>query len=101
VPRDDGSAQRIYRCPDCQVAVFSGDGQVEVWYVRAGTLDQPSSVSPDAHIYTRSKLPWIELPGSTPAFDAAYDRAKVWPTPSNERLEALVAQRSMATKLDA
>ena len=23
VPRDDGSMQRIYRCPQCQVAVFS------------------------------------------------------------------------------
>jgi hypothetical protein len=23
VPRDDGSVQRIFRCPGCQVAVFS------------------------------------------------------------------------------
>src|SRR5689334_23363276 len=23
VPRDDGSMQRVYRCPDCRVAVFS------------------------------------------------------------------------------
>ena len=26
VPRDDGSRQRIFRCPDCQVAVFSDYG---------------------------------------------------------------------------
>ena len=67
VPREADSAQRIYRCPNCRVAVFSEYGWPELWYVRAGTLDQPASVAPDVHIYTRSKLPWIELPQSTPA----------------------------------
>ena len=28
-------------------------------FVRGGTLDDPASVSPDVHIYTRSKLPWV------------------------------------------
>ena len=41
VPRDDGSTQRIFRCPTCQVAVFSQYTRPEVRYVRAGTLDQP------------------------------------------------------------
>src|SRR6478609_1901060 len=45
VPRDDGSTQRIFRCPGCQVAVFSEYGRPEVRYVRAGTLDQPSGVT--------------------------------------------------------
>jgi hypothetical protein len=94
VPRDDGSTQRIYRCPDCQVAVFSEYGWPEVWYVRGGTLDQPSSVSPDVHIFTRSKLPWIELPDSTPAFDVYYDRETLWPPSSNERIAAIIAQRN-------
>ena len=43
VPRDDGSAQRIFRCPTCQVAVFSQYTRPEVRFVRGGTLDQPSS----------------------------------------------------------
>src|SRR5262249_18418712 len=46
VPRDDGSTQRIFRCPICQVAVFSQYGRPEVHFVRAGTLDDPSRVSP-------------------------------------------------------
>ena len=46
VPRDDGSKQRIFRCPTCQVAVFSQYGRPEVRFVRGGTLDQPSSVTP-------------------------------------------------------
>ena len=94
VSRDDGSQQRIYRCPECQVAVFSEYGWPEVWFVRAGTLDDPSAVSPDVHIFTKSKLPWVELPESVPAVEAYYDRKTLWPAASNERIEAVIAKRS-------
>ncbi len=93
-PRDDGSAQRIYRCPRCQVAVFSEYGWPEVWFVRGGTLDEPSSVKPDVHIYTRSKLPWVTLPEDTPAFDVYYDSRTLWPAASLERLDAIRALRA-------
>jgi hypothetical protein len=90
VPRDDGSAQRIYRCPDCQVAVFSEYGRPEVRFVRGGTLDDPASVAPDVHIFTRSKLPWVELPGSVPAVEVYYDTKALWPTASLDRLRAIL-----------
>ncbi|HYY76623.1 MAG TPA: GFA family protein [Gaiellaceae bacterium] len=88
VPRDDGSEQKIFRCPTCQVAVFSEYGRPEVRFVRGGTLDEPSSVVPDVHIFTRSKLPWISLPDSAPAFEVYYDAKALWPAASLERLEA-------------
>ena len=88
-PRDDGSAQRIYRCPTCQVAVFSEYGRPDVWFVRAGTLDEPGSVTPDVHIYTRSKVSWLTLPDSALAFDVYYDTKALWPPASLERLERL------------
>jgi hypothetical protein len=91
VPRDDGSSQRIFRCPNCQVAVFSEYGPPEVRFVRAGTLDRPSEVAPDVHIYTRSKLPWITLPDSMPAFEEYYDMRALWPAASLERLEVIRA----------
>ena len=91
VPRDDGSAQRIYRCPTCQVAVFSEYGSPRVWFVRGGTLDDPSKIEPDVHIYTRSKVPWITLPGATPAFEEYYDLQALWPPASLERVAALRA----------
>jgi hypothetical protein len=91
VPRDDGSTQRIYRCPDCQVAVYSEYGRRELRFVRGGTLDEPSSVSPDVHIFTQSKLPWITLPDSVPAFDVYYDAKTLWPAASLQRLEAILA----------
>ena len=87
-PRDDGRAQRIYRCPTCQTAVYSEYGRPEVVFVRAGTLDDPSSVAPNAHIFTRSKLPWVTLPESVPAFDVYYDSRELWPAESLERRDA-------------
>jgi hypothetical protein len=92
VPRDDGGTQRIYRCPSCQVAVYSEYGRPEVRFVRAGTLDEPSSVAPDVHIFTRSKVPWLTLPESTPAFDVYYDSKTLWPAESLERLDAAMSR---------
>jgi hypothetical protein len=88
VPRDDGSSQRIYRCPGCQVAVYSEYGRPEVRFVRGGTLDEPSSVAPDVHIFTRSKLPWVTLPEDVPAVEVYYDSKALWPAQSLERLRA-------------
>jgi hypothetical protein len=91
VQRDQGGAQRIFRCPECQVAVFSEYGRPQVKFVRAGTLDDPSSVAPDAHIYTRSKVPWVAIPESVPAFDVYYDSKQLWPEASLERVRAVLA----------
>lgn len=88
VPRDDGSTQRIHRCPDCQVAVYSEYGRPEVRFVRGGTLDEPSSVAPDVHIFTKSKLPWVTLPEDVPAVEVYYDSKALWPAESLERLRA-------------
>jgi hypothetical protein len=92
VPRDDGSAQRVYRCLSCQVAVFSEYGRPAVLFVRGGTLDEPTSVRPDVHIYTRSKVGWLALPESVPAFEAYYDSRTLWPAESLERLDAVMGR---------
>jgi hypothetical protein len=91
VPRDDGSKQTIFRCPTCQVAVFSHYGHEGMRFVRGGTLDDPAAVAPDVHIFTRSRVPWVTLPDSVPAFEVYYDSRALWPTASLERLEALMA----------
>ena len=91
-PRDDGSSQRIFRCPTCQVALYSEYGRPEVLFVRAGTLDQPRDVTPDVHIFTRSKVGWVTLPDSEPAFEVYYDQSELWPAVSLERLDAVLAR---------
>ena len=96
-PRDDGSSQRIFRCPSCQVAIFSEYGWREVLYVRGGTLDDPSEARPDVHIFTKSKVSWVTLPDDTPAFDVYYDTKQLWPIASLARLDVVLelrAQRS-------
>ena len=40
-PPEDGSTQRIFRCPTCQVAVYTQYGHPGLRLVRGGTLDQP------------------------------------------------------------
>jgi hypothetical protein len=92
VPRDDGRIQPIFRCRTCQVAVYSAYGTPGVLFVRGGTLDRPWEVTPDVHIFTRSRLPWITLPQSTPAFEEFYDLNALWPATSVERLEAIAAR---------
>ncbi len=95
VPREgDTPPQWIFRCPACQVAVYSVYTHPGVFFVRAGTLDDPSSVAPDVHIFTRSKLPWVTLPESVPAFDVYYDMRSLWPSESLARVEALKSPRS-------
>ena len=89
VRRDDGSIQRIHRCPACEVAVYSEYGRPEILFVRAGTLVEPSRVRPDVHIYTRSMVPWLTLPESVPAFDVYYDSKQLWPAASLARLRAV------------
>jgi hypothetical protein len=94
VPRDDGSAQTIYRCPTCQVAVFSRYTHDGLRFVRGGTLDDPTGVTPDVHIYTRSKVGWVTLPDSVPAFGEYYDTKALWPAESYARLKAMLAAGS-------
>ena len=94
MPREGGQTQEVWRCPLCETALYSQYTSPQVRFVRAGTLDDPSSVAPDVHIFTRSKLPWVTLPDSVPAFDVYYDMQKLWPAASLERVEALKARHA-------
>src|SRR5947209_3108739 len=90
VPTDSGLQHVIHRCRDCRVAVWSHHGGWQALaFVRVGTLDEPSALAPDVHIYTRSKLPWIALPDGIPAFEAYYDSKKLWPAESLARRKAI------------
>ena len=89
VATDSGRPHRIFRCPACRIAVWSEyGGRSALRFVRVGTLDDPAALAPDVHIYVRSKLPWVSLPESVPAFDAYYDARQLWPAASLERRRA-------------
>ena len=91
VPSASGKGQKIVRCPECRVALWShyaGAGEL-LGFVRAGTLDHPERISPDIHIFTSTKQPWVNLPGDVPAVPVYYDARKYWPEESQRRYLAL------------
>ena len=93
-PSSSGKGQKIARCPQCRIALWSnygGAGDV-VRFVRVGTLDKPDRLPPDIHIFTSSKQPWVVLPRGTPAVKEYYDREKYWPKASLRRRLALLAR---------
>ena len=89
-PSESGRGQQIWRCAICQVALWSNYGGTRdvIRFVRIGTLDDPSALPPDIHIYTRSKLAWVVIPEGARAVEAYYDSSQVWPAPSLERRRA-------------
>lgn len=91
-PSESGSGQKIARCPQCRVAVWSnyaGAGPV-VRFIRVGTLDNPDLLPPDIHIFIESKQPWVQLPPGTPAMPEYYDREKYWPPESLARRQKML-----------
>jgi hypothetical protein len=62
-----------------------------VRFIRVGTLDDPSKVPPDVHIYTSSKQPWLPLPPEALVVEEYYVPEEVWPKESLERRAALMS----------
>jgi len=91
-PSDRG--QRIARCPECKVAVWSnyymGGLRDYIRFIRVGTLDNPDQMPPDVHIYTTTKQPWVILPQGDYVVDEFYDVEKTYSPESLERRSALV-----------
>ena len=94
-PSNSGKGQKISRCPRCRIAVWSnyaGAGDA-INFIRVGTLDEPDRLSPDIHIYTASKQPWVVLPPGMPAVAEYYRASERWPKESLER-RAVILGRS-------
>lgn len=91
MPTQSGGPHDVYRCRACQTALWSDYGRrPALRFVRVSTLDDPAALAPDAHIYTRSKLPWINLPEDVPAFDVFYDMQALWPAANLERRRVIL-----------
>jgi hypothetical protein len=89
-PSESGRGQKIHRCPECRIALWSnyaGSGE-NIRFLRVGTLDEPDRVPPDIHIFTSSKQPWVILPADSPAVPEFYQFKDYWPAESIERYKA-------------
>ena len=91
-PSDSGRGQEIFRCPACRVALWSHYSARKAAFVRGGTLDAPEMATPDVHIFTRSKLPWVRLPEGAKAYEAFYaNPGEVWSDDARARWKALMS----------
>jgi hypothetical protein len=88
-----GKDHEVFFCGTCGTYLWSkyhiapGDAL----FVRAGTLDNPAAVEPDVHIFTRTKVPWLELPQGVRRFESIYKIDEVWSAESKERLRQLLS----------
>lgn len=97
MPTDSGRPHHVFRCTACGTALWSEyGGLATLRFVRVGTLDEPSTIRPDVHIYTRSKLPWVTLPAGAPSFEAYYKASEVWPAESLARRKAILPPANRA-----
>lgn len=87
-----GAANRVFACEACGNMLWSKycAGPSDSLWVRGGTLDSPASVTPDVHIYTRSKLPWVIIPDGVPTYEEYYRTRDVWSDESRARLRAVI-----------
>lgn len=91
-----GRSHVICRCAACGTALWSWYGRLGrlSYGIRAGTLDEPGSVTPDVVIFTESRMPWVALPEGIPTFGQYYDFSEVLPAESFGRLMKLVERRN-------
>ena len=89
-PSASGRGQKIARCPDCWIALwstYSGAGEA-IRFLRVGTLDDPAAMPPDIHIYTSSKLPWDVIPEGVVAVPEYYSSRDHWSAKALARWKA-------------
>ena len=92
-PSQSGKGQTVWFCPTCRSVLWSnyaGAGPA-VRFVRAGTLDDPARVTPDIHIFTESKQPWVIIPDGAKSVPEFYRFADFWPPESLARIKAALS----------
>ena len=87
LPTGSGAGYDPHFCPECGTYIWSKYhlNPAAMVAVRGGTLDDTSDLVVQAHIFTRSKQPWMTLEGDTPSFEEAYEREELWPADSLAR----------------
>ncbi|GAB5489634.1 MAG: hypothetical protein Pars2KO_32040 [Parasphingorhabdus sp.] len=74
-----GLARSIFICELCAVRIYATNNALPgIKTLRAGTLDQSSSLFPTAHLWTKSRQPWIKIPEDTEQFAEQPQSAEEW-----------------------
>ncbi len=89
---DGGNPTEDWHCAKCKSRIWTvyTSSPPGSRFVAAGTLDDPDAVSPDVHIFTDSKRPWVEIPDDVPSFSGFYNFKTTWSDASRARLRVLI-----------
>jgi len=81
----DGRQWRGRFCAGCLTLLWGEPVRVPQFRVlRPGALDDRADLMPDAHIWTRSKLPWVSIPPDVRCFEGQ---------PTDEELLEVIVER--------
>lgn len=72
---DSGSGHSIKRCETYGDQIFSHFGVIgtdKILVFKTTTFDEAEQYPPQAHIFTSSKLTWVELGSVIPSFEEFY-----------------------------
>lgn len=66
---DSGNELTRHFCPECGSPLYTSSPRHLDWvYIKAGSLDDPSSVQPSHQNWTVSRVPWAAIPSGIPAY---------------------------------
>ncbi|MEZ5682203.1 MAG: GFA family protein [Erythrobacter sp.] len=65
-----GAHSRIFDCAKCKARIYAvNDSRDGMASLRCGTLESSASFTPAAHLWVKSKQPWIGLPADAKVMD--------------------------------
>ena len=81
-----GKSCKVYFCKKCGVYIYSDyEFAVKRISIRTNTLSNPELFPPQAHIFVKSKDPWINIVNKDICYDEMYDPKIAWPKESLDR----------------
>ena len=74
VTGDSGKPVTRWFCPACGSGIYlDGDADPDYIFLKVGSLDDASWVTPQMHIYTAAKQPWVQIADGLPQHEQLPD----------------------------
>ena len=74
-----GAHSRIFGCAKCKARIYAvNDSRDGLGSLRCGTLDNSATLVPSAHVWVRSKQPWIGLPDNAKTVEEQPRTSREW-----------------------
>jgi hypothetical protein len=72
VTGDSGKPVTRWSCANCASGVYlESAADPDYLFLKVGSLDDPSWVIPEMHIYTAAKQPWTQIDDRLPQYEGA------------------------------